>query len=222
MIEYLVSSIWGLHETEVTFDDLLPGIDAVKCLFRFCLLKAEFAPFITTTLLESTECGAEIENWWLPLTKTMQNALDMLKTAESIFRGSPKRFVVEDQCRRYILGLLTLILAIIDSFDIKDRYFERQLLDSISFDVLLFEIKNNIQDKQIHKIIEMYTEFKASDINEYQCSLMQITQESLDDLRIRAIQNGHINTFSNILSNLAAFPDDSLSVVHICCDLFMF
>eukprot|EP01084_Bolivina_argentea_P005645 10636_1 len=210
VIEYLISSIWGYQETELTKNDLLPGMDAIKCLYRLCLLKEEFAPFITTILLESTELGQEEDNWWRPLTETMQNALYMFRTAENMFPDGKSRFVVEDQCKTYIQHLLILILAIIDSFDIKVRCIERNVLDLISFDDLLFQIKDSIEHTQIHSLIDKYTQSKAEDIYEYTQSQMEVTQDSLDELRTKAMQHGYIKNFSNILSNLAAFPDDAV------------
>lgn len=48
IVEYLVENIWGFHETEVTKEDLAPGIGVIKCLFTLCLLKPEYAALITT------------------------------------------------------------------------------------------------------------------------------------------------------------------------------
>eukprot|EP01084_Bolivina_argentea_P134995 237953_1 len=214
VIEYLVSNIWGFHETEILIDDLSPGIGVTKCLINLCLLKPEYAAFITTVLLELTDLGKENDNWWLPMVRTIENALIIYNecTADATLNVGQNMFIVQDKCRNYIRGLLTLVLTMIDSFEINDRIFERKLLDSILFDDLLYNLANAITDKQLHALIQLYKQSKQSDINEITYSQMEITQEFFDYLRDKTIENGFHQYLSNILTNLAAFPDDNEDV----------
>eukprot|EP01084_Bolivina_argentea_P187265 322607_1 len=96
VMEYLVTSIWGSHETELSPPDLLPCLAAIKCLINLCLLKAEFATYITTILLESTDLGQENDNWWLPITTTLENAVDLFKTTGTRMSGTGQMFIVQD------------------------------------------------------------------------------------------------------------------------------
>ena len=160
-----------------------------------------------------TDAAKETDNWWSPITRTMENALDMYKTSDTIFRGSGDMFLVQDQCRNYIKGLLTLVLTMIDGFDIDDRIIERRMLDQINFDDLLHELQVNIEEQKLHAMIQLYKQSKVSDINESAYAQMEITQEFLDYLRDKTIENGFHEYFSNILTNMAAIPDDALSVI---------
>ena len=109
---------------------------------------------------------------WLGITQTIANVFeDHHQKAESRYGVTDNPFVVRDQCRAYIRALMTLVMSILDSFELDVRVQEYQYLDAVEFDELLWNIQQaitNQDDAKLFALIEFYLQSKGAALLEIQ------------------------------------------------------
>ena len=170
-----------------------------------------------SVLFEVTESESIKESGgWLVITQTIEEVFKMHQSAQSIYGVTDNPFLIRDQCLQYIRALMTLVMAILDSFELDDRVREYELLDKTTFDDLLLHIQRTItekEDAELLRLTEIYLQSKEAAQMEMRNMALGMAERDLEYLKDTLIQNGHIEYFSNILQNMATFPDDALSAV---------
>ena len=172
-----------------------------------------------SAMYEVTEIGKD-SGGWLAITRTIANVFEMHRDAKSIFGVTDNPFLVRDQCLSYIRALMTLMMAILNSFDLDDRVREYTLLDALSFDDLLHEMHSAISSKEDAALFGLYLHDKEAAVQEMQMTQLGLAERDLEYLKDALIRNGHIEHFSNILQNMTTFPDDALSAAS--CSNFIY
>ena len=222
VLQLFVNSIIGTYNSynnEIfNKDDLKPGIVASKCLSILCLLQPEFSVLICTEMQEHDE------NYWFPLVRAISkpialyttineanNELTVTKTRDNNGNNGKtgivnikERILVSDMVGNFIFGILTLILTIIDCFEIDDRMEERELLKELDFEIILWDLERLMP--RLNGLIELYRQQALADLKETQFVDSELTDEFLGYLRDRAAQHGWLDYLTNILTNLAALP----------------